>query len=156
VHINIDNCSIGNQAMAWVFLLYYHLLREGGITDDQTVYVGSFDLDAFQLCLVEVDAQLEPEIDGRLIREGAVIHILCDLNDCILEYEGGFLNLPFVQKIFAAYEEGRLSAIPEAAGVFRLISTDEARFDYAAYKAALASIFMKYVVERMARLIAKN
>lgn len=47
MEINSENCSVGNKAMANVLLLYFHILSEGGITNDQTVYLDTdfFDPD---------------------------------------------------------------------------------------------------------------
>lgn len=151
--IDSSNYSEGNRAMAWVLLLYYHLLDEGGFTNDQTTFVEHSEFDAFQLCTVEVDDEANIQIDGSLIREGAVIHILSRLDDFISEYEDNFLGQPFVKATFVAHGEGKLSAIPEADDIFRLMSVGESGFDYPAYRAILATIFNKYVVARFRRLL---
>jgi hypothetical protein len=52
--------------MAWVLLLYYHFLDEGGFTNDQTSFIEQSEFDAFQLCTVEVDA----ESDTGIVRGG--------------------------------------------------------------------------------------
>ena len=88
--IGLDNCSAGNRAMASVLLLYFHLLREGGITNDQAVYIDADDFDPFAYASVEVAPELDPEIDQALLREGAVVFLLCDLYDVIGVNRPGF------------------------------------------------------------------
>jgi hypothetical protein len=153
MRIDGSNYSTGNRAMAWSLLLYYHLLNEEGITFDQTVYIDPEEFDAFTLCEVEIAPEYSPEMDGQLIREGAIIHILCDLNDFIGEYEDDFLKQPFIKKAVSAYERGQFSAIPEAGGIFELMAAGEANFNYSAYKAILANIFTKYVVAKFKGLV---
>ena len=46
--IDKDNCHIGNKAMASVLLLYYHLIKEGGFTNDQTIYIDPDDFNGFK------------------------------------------------------------------------------------------------------------
>lgn len=150
--ITNNNCQTGNKAMAWVLLLYYQLAKDKGVPNSQTVYVDPSEFDAFQLCTVVVDPGYAPDIDEKLIREGAVIHILCDLSDYIAEHEDDFLSYPFVQAAISAHKEGRLSAIPETDEVFGLMTADEPGFNHAAYKALFSAIYRQYVGDKFLQL----
>lgn len=112
--IDIENAAMGNRALASVLLLYYHLLREGGITNDQTVYVNSEDFDPFKYVGAEVSIELS-DIDQKLLQEGAVVLLLCDLNDLIGEYESDYLKQPHVKRILAALSDGCEAVVPEIA-----------------------------------------
>ncbi len=57
--IDETNYEIGNKAMASVLLLYYHLLDEGGITNDQTVYIDPNDFNGFDFINLELKADYE-------------------------------------------------------------------------------------------------
>jgi hypothetical protein len=72
VRLDLDpqNPYAANGAMASVLLLYYHLLREGGITNDQTIYVNADDFDPFVYLNIKVPRELS-DIDQTLLREGA-------------------------------------------------------------------------------------
>lgn len=137
--------------MASVLLLYFHLLREGGITNDQTVYVNVDDFDAFAFLKVEVSGQ-GTDIDQALLREGAVIHLLCDLNDVVGEYETDLLAQPLIRRIIAANTEGQLAAIPEAADIIEMVSAGELRLDVALLADRLKHVYQKYVLNRFRAL----
>ena len=102
---------VGNRAMASVLLLYYHLMREGGITNDQTVYIVSEDFNASDFVDVEVEDGLE--IDQKLIREGACLSLLCDLNDLIGEYGADYLSHPEVKELLRSLMSRGKETLPE-------------------------------------------
>ena len=85
--IDFENAVQANRAMASVLLLYYHLLREGGIIHEQTVYVNLDDFDAFEYLTAEVTKEQRNETDQQMLREGAAIYLLCELNDVVTDYE---------------------------------------------------------------------
>lgn len=152
LHINNDNAMAGNRAVASVLLLYYHLLREGGITNDQTVYVNADDFDPFCYLCVEVEGNLS-DIDANLLRQGAVVHLLCDLQDMIDNDEHHYLNHPLVQRILAAAAAGHLAAIPEAAAIVSMVSAGISGFSFATLQAQLAQVYERYVLGRMRSLV---
>ena len=139
--------------MASVVLLYFHLLKERGITNDQTVYVNFDDFDAFAFLKVEVSADQGTDTDQTLLREGAVIHLLCDLNDVVGEYETDFLTQPLIQRIIAANSEGQLAAIPEAADIIEMVSAGESQLDFAVLAGRLKHVYQKYVLSRFRALL---
>jgi hypothetical protein len=147
--IGPDDARIGNRAMASVLLLYYHLLREGGITGDQTVYLDPDVFDGLDFLDVEVAPVHDGEIDQQLLREGAVVCVLCDLNDQVVEYEHNFLQQPLVRRVLEAHAQGRLRAVPEADAVVTLLMAGEQAFDDSRYRDLLAQVFHRRVVARM-------
>ena len=147
--ISKANVEIGNQAMASALLLYYHLLIEGGITHDQTVYINPDHFDGFSFLTVCVEENLE--IDETFLREASVIRLLCDLNDMIDEYENDFWMQPISKQIVNAYKKGSFSSIPETKELFSEILKKES-FDYKRYRLILDKIFRDYVMGRFKML----
>jgi len=147
-----NNFTTGNRAMASVLLLYFHLLQERGITNDQTVYVNFDDFDAFAFLTVEVYEQ-GSEIDQSLLREGAVIHLLCDLNDVVGEYENDFLAQPLIRRIIAANTEGKFAAIPEAIDIIEMVSAGESQLKVYLLAERLKHVYQKYVLSRFRALV---
>ena len=142
--------------MASVLLLYYHLLVEGGITNDQAVYVDQNIFDGYSFLNIEVTEQNnESEINEKLIREGAVIYLLCDLNDIIGEYEDNYLKHEYTIKLNKAYKEGLLSSIPETKELFEIIMVPEKEMNYKLYNQCLNNIYNKYVVGMFSELLSK-
>lgn len=148
MHITPDLFPAANRAMAAVLLLYYHLLREGGITNDQTVYLDPAHFNALEYLDVTVDASGAGEIDASLLREGAVVCLLCDLDDMVSEHEADYLQWSFTQAILQAHAQGRLAAVPEAALVIGEVERGMAHLDMVRYRALLQCIYGKYVVGR--------
>jgi hypothetical protein len=154
LHIDSTNYSTGNRAMASVLLLYYHLLRDGGITNDQTVYVDHGDFNAFDFLGVTA-APDDNEIDVELIREGAVIYLLCDLDDAMADNGNYFRQAPYFQRIVAALTARPPSCVPEATAILRLISASEAESFQEEYRALLTTVYERYVVARIRALLPK-
>ena len=147
--ISMDNVSIGNRAMASAHLLYYHLLREDGITHDQTVYIDPDDFDGFSFLAINVEANLD--IDETFLRDAAVIRLLCDLDDMISEHKNDFWLQPISKRIIGVFNAGSFSAIPETTALFESIAMHKS-MDYTQYKTALDHIYRKYVVARFQKL----
>jgi hypothetical protein len=143
-----DNASQGNRAMAWVLLLYYHLLREGGFTHDQTVYVDAGEFNAFEYVAVQVAPGQQSEINQRLIRQGAVIYLLCELNDLVSEFEEDYLQHHYAQSLLRALRsEPAKTAVPEVADIVQLASAGLAPGDHTALQGLLQNVFETYVVQ---------
>ncbi|WP_085902374.1 hypothetical protein [Kiloniella majae] len=152
--INRDNCEIGNKAMSWVLLLYYHLIIENGFTNDQNVYIDPDEFNGYDFLDVKVDDDLE--IDQSLIREGAIIYLLCDLTDQIIDYEEDFIHHPLAKKVIEAYENQRLSAIPETLELFTYLNVSDGNINYEAYRKCLSRIYDCYVLSRFKQLVQKS
>ena len=151
--IDDSNYHKGNKAMASVLLLYYHLIQENGFTNDQTVYIDTQSFDGFSFLDVKVDESYCVEIDELLLREGAIIFLICDLNDLISNCSGFYLLDKLMIKTIDAYEKGRLSAIPETADLIDLINTPTYNFDYKKYRKILEGIYQKYVLNKFRNMI---
>ena len=134
--------------MAWVLLLYYHLLREGGITNDQTVYIDSEQFNAFDYINVSVSIDQQSEVDQQLLRQGAVVCLLCELNDMVNDFEEDYLAQPFTQKILKALAGAEI-AIPEAADIVRAVTVGESNLDFAELQSMLRRVFENYVVQKI-------
>lgn len=152
--IDETNYREGNLAMASALLLYYQLAAEGRFSHDETVYVDRKFFDGFHFLDVQVHPDCEVDIDQTLLREAAVVFLLCELNDMITEHEDSFRSTELVQKFVAAYEDGKLDAIPETAEVFALLEVPEQDFDYLRYHQVLATILDGYVLRTFRRLCA--
>ena len=148
--IGEKNYSLGNMAMASVLLLYYHIVKSGGISNDETVYIDT-QFNPYNFLDVVVDENYQTDIDQQLIREGAIVCLVCDLNDMISEYEDTYLEQLITQHIFSAYTNGLLSAIPEANELIDLVSNGPS-FDNGEYSSILKTIYSKYVVATFHRL----
>lgn len=156
LYLNIDNAPKANRAVASVLLLYFHLLREGGFSNDQTVYVNSDDFDPFAYLLVEVSADINLEVDQSLLREGAVIHMLCDLWDTVGEFDSDYLRQPSVKRILGALEQAQGGAIPESMKITSMLRAGESNLDYPELAQALSEIYQRYVSGRFQSLIAQS
>lgn len=152
MNINDHNTMEGNNAVASALLLYYHLATEGCFCGDETVYIDRKVFDGFRYLGVVVAEAHNPEINEKFLREAAIIFILCDLNDMITEHEESFHCFEITKKIITAFKEGRLSAIPEVAPIFKLLESDEANFNYSEYSDNLRIIYGKYVLGSFNRL----
>ncbi|MEW8318146.1 MAG: hypothetical protein AB2660_02630 [Candidatus Thiodiazotropha sp.] len=147
--INEENCQIGNKAMASVLLLYYHLLNEDGFTNDQTVYIDRDDFDGFSFLDASVDEnQMILDIDEGLIREGAVIYLLCELNDMVGEFEEDYLSQEYTKKVVSSLTNRETKSIPEADSIVSMVIAGENTLNYPEYNARLEEIYKKYVYSR--------
>ena len=154
--IGLDDCPAGNRAMASVLLLYFHLLREGGITNDQTVYIDADDFDPFAYASVEVDLQLEPEIDQALLREGAVVFLLCDLYDVIGEHGSTYLELPWTARAIACLSEFGSASVPEVGPIVEMVAAGASSLDHRLLQVRIAEVYQRYVVARMRALVPSD
>jgi len=152
LRLDPEAAPTANRAMASVLLLYYHLLREGGITNDQTVYISPDDFDPFAYLSVEVPKELS-DVDQELLRQGAAIHLLCDLNDMVGEYESDYLKQPFVRRIIAALSAEECVAIPEATAIAKEVASGEHLLNFQELAASLARVYERYVVGRFRALV---
>lgn len=150
--INDENYMEGNNALASVLLLYYHLAIDGCFCGDETVYIAPELFEGFRFLDVVVEESYQPEIDEDLLREAAVIYLLCDLNDMITEHEESFRHCEFTRKIIEAYNAGRMSAIPEVDEIFTLLESSETDFDFERYSGILREIYSKYVLSTFSHL----
>ena len=149
MEINENNYHLGNKAMASVLLLYYHLLQEGGFTNDQAVYLDSDDFDGFSFIdtkIIENGCSLG--LDEPLINEGAVIYLLSELNDMIGEYDEDYLKQDFTKKIINTLLNRKTHFVPEANDVVALRAKGEDTLSYDAYSTLLKTIYEKYVLSK--------
>lgn len=153
--ISSDNSEQGNKAVASVLLLYYHLLREGGITHDQTVYLDRHDFDAFQYVRVEVASE-NLDLDQGLLRRGAVIALLCELNDMVTDYEDDYLSQPFTQKILEALGPEAVAAVPEVESIIEILLKHEDCERYEIFSRTLHQVFERHVFQEIKSLVSKT
>lgn len=155
--INSENYQIGNKAMASVLLLYYHLINEGGFMHSQTVYIDPAHFDGFDFLDVRVDEDKDSAgIDESLLREGAVIYVLCCLNDMIAEYDNDYLEQELTKKIIKTYEEKKLIAINETEELFDILKVSKDRLDYKTYGKCLSRIYKTYVLGRFEKIVSQH
>jgi len=144
--------------MAYVLLLYYHLIDEGGITNDQTVYIDSKEFNPFDFIDFEIreDEGTSLDLDEELIRKGALIHLICDLNDVIGEFDEDYKDQIFTNKIIGALKKCEDGPIEEVAKLIMLLDVPESELDYPKYHELLESIFEVHVKGFMHRKLARK
>ena len=147
--IDDTNYQVGNKAMASILLLYYHLLSEGGISNDQTVYIDPNDFNGFDFLNVELQESKNQNLDinENLIKEGAIIYLLCDLNDLIGNYDENYNSQPYVKKIINALSSLNNAQIPEVTLLLNSVSVPETEFNYSEFNEILKVIYKKYVYD---------
>jgi len=153
--INTNNIAKGNIAMASVLLLYYHLAQGKGFNHAETVYINPNNFDGFSYLQVTIqeDANMSLDIDENLLREGAIIYLLCDLNDSICDFDEDYLKDEYTLKIVKEFKSGNMSAIPEVSELFaEILNIPEKKINYEAYSNILSNIYRKYVVNRFNQL----
>ncbi|WP_321393722.1 hypothetical protein [uncultured Desulfuromusa sp.] len=155
ISIGIENCHVGNKAIASVLLLYYHLIIEGRFCNDETIYLDQNDFDGFSYLNVTVEESQKSEISESLLREGAIIYLLCDLNDMVSEHEESFLSFELTQKIISEYKSKKMSAITEVGNIFKLFEVQETEFNFNKFNEELSTIFEKYVLGTFKALVEK-
>ena len=153
LQLRLENATLANRAMGSVLLLYYHLLREGGITNDQTIHVNVEDFHPFRYLSVEVSDELVGA-DQSLLREGAIIYLLCDLSDLVGEHNSDYLKQPLVQRILSALSSIHGTFFPEAGAIARMLSAGESELNYQDLAVRLAQVYQRYVVSRFGALVA--
>lgn len=153
--INIENVELGNRAMAQVLLLFYHLLREGGITHDQTVYLDLEQFDPFKFLDVQVENQgTKLDIDETLLRDGAFITMIIHLDDMVCEFEDDFLAHKFTRKILDKLRANKKSLPKEGDSILKLYETPESQFNYPEFQIIKQQLFEFHVVHRVGRWLA--
>lgn len=155
MHIGKDNIAIGNDAMASVLLLYYHIVSVGGFCHAETVYIEPKRFNGFDFLEATVEESYQPEVCQTLIRQGAVIYLICDLNDSFSEYDDWDYQ-KITKEIIDTAKAGRLNAIPETSELINLICVSEAEFNLDAYKNCLQHIYEKYVLATFINLIEES
>lgn len=149
--IDSNKTRQGNAAMASVLLLYYHLLSEGGITNDQTVYLDPDLFDPLEYAKVIVQED-NPDIDQSLLREGALVHLVCDLNDVTSEHEEDYLAHAFTGKVIDALKLNYSDNL-YVKQLLDLVSLPlSSTYDFETYNQILNEIFQQYVVKRHAAI----
>lgn len=154
--IDASNYRQGNKAMASVLLLYYHMIMDGGFGNDQNVYIDPNDFDGFSYLNVQVVEDYRLDIDEQLLREGAIVYLLCDVKDVIAEHEDDYLREDLIKKVIALHKDGKFTAIPEAAELLRVVDVPPSTLDYANFNNVLHDIYNKYVLGQFLRVTARQ
>lgn len=137
--------------MAASLLLYFHIARENGITNDQTIYLDSFDLNPFDLINIEFDKEILVDIDQDLVQKGAIISLICDLDDLISNYEDDFKSQEQFNKLYNALFSVK-DKVPGLRKLLSILWLDENNFDYSTYKQVLNEIVQKEVFSKFTEL----
>lgn len=154
MRITMDNCKLGNEAMAWYLLLYYQLITEKGFSGgDMTVYLDPDRIDPFDFLNSEIDDNLE--IDIEIINQGSIIYLLCDLYDVLIEYEDNEeykLNY-YYKKIYKSTNEGLFTKIPEVLPLIKALHENENGKLLNSIYEQFNDIYKKYVYNKIKILI---
>jgi len=151
--IDDNNYPQGNKAMASVLLLYYHLIMDGGFTYSQNAYVDAQEFDGFSFLDVKAEEFHVSGIDELLLREGAVIYLICEVYDLVSLYPEDYLKYELIKKVINIFYEGKLSCIPEVSDLIECISSSE--LDYEKYNNILDYIFKKYVLGKFKSVVSQ-
>ncbi len=156
--IDNTNYEIGNKATANILLLYYHILNEKGITHSQTVYIDEKEFNGFDFIDVQVIEQEKEclEIDERLLKEGSIIYLICELNDIVSEYEEDFHSKELTKKICKVLETHKDYPISEISLLLEQIMVVESEVDWSTYNKILDIIYKKYIEGLFLRKIIPN
>ncbi|MBF7074442.1 hypothetical protein ISG33_13630 [Glaciecola sp. MH2013] len=138
--------------MASVLLLYYHLVEGGGFIGSEAVYIDPDHFNGVDYIDVSVESSNRNEICEELLRQGAVIYLLCNLNTMIGEFREERPDLNFTKKIVDMLKRKALFTIPELAPLLKLFDMAGPKFDYKKYYELLDIIFLKYVVGKFSEL----
>ena len=143
-----------NLATAQVTLFYYYLLEEGGITNDQTVYLDPALFNPIEY--LNLDLPEDVDINQELLREGALMHLLCDLNDIVGQFEDDYLSQPKTGEILNAlasctWAQPHLERLIEL--VRQPLSTPT---DFRQYRAELDQLNLAYVVSRYQKMLIQS
>ena len=151
--INEENTEVGNRAIASVLLLYYHLLQEKGFSHAETVFINHSDFDGFSYLKVSVENGYELDIDEKLLRQGAIVYLLCELHDQVLDHDEDYLKHKYTKRIINEFQSGNMRAIPEVTELFSLIiDVPEQEMDYQRFSKILNHIYTNYVVRTFKEL----
>lgn len=156
MEINSENFPIGNKAMANVLLLYFHILSEKGITNDQTVYLDTEAFDPKIFVDVVVCDSASMDINQELLREGAMIYLVCEINDVVGEYDDSFHAHPYFNEIGEILQRHCSGIYPEVSRFLACLAVKEELLDFNEYNSVLKEITRKYVFERMQNLVWKS
>lgn len=142
--------------MAAVLLLYYHVLQDGGFGNDQTVYIDKDQFNGFDFLDVEVSEDVSMDVDQQLLREGAIIYLVCDLQDIVGEHEDNFKSQPRAREILEKLNACDASKMPEINKLVHLFQQSESSFDFSAFDEVLNTMHSKYIVTRFETLLSRN
>lgn len=141
-----------SMAKAAVLLIYTDLIQEGGCFGiDSTAaipaveYFEEFNGFNFLNCTAIHEGHCTAKVLD-LIREGAVIFLLCDLSDSMGMYEEDYLMHPHVQNIIKAYNDGLLDVIPETKELFALLEVPKKQLKWPEFINLNKAIYNKYVL----------
>jgi hypothetical protein len=151
--INDSNYQLANKAMSSILLLYYHLLKEGGFSADQNVYIDPSDFDPYFFININVDENFRNDIDENFLREGAIVYLVCDLNDLVTEYPHDFFEQELAEGIFGSLSEEGASPIPEAKKLVGYLKENKDKYNYEEYKGILNEIYRKYVLNKIKDIV---
>jgi hypothetical protein len=136
--------------MASVLLLFYHLLLNGGFSIHITHCIDQEDFDAFDYLNVEVVEEAHQDVDQDLLREGAAIFLICELNDVVEDLEKDYLDHPYTKKVVQALSRNAASVIPQTTKLLELVRAGKIG---AEWEKVLDEVFTDCVVRRFASLL---
>ncbi len=95
-----------------------------------------------------MELKADYELNEKLIKEGAVIYLICELNDMIVEYDENFLIQPHTKKIIEALKRQKEFIISEVSMLLKLVSVPEDTLNYNEYrkfyKVSIKNMFMDF------------
>jgi hypothetical protein len=112
------------------------------VSNDQTVYIDRDDFDGFSFLDASVNEnQMILDIDESLIRKGAVIYLLCELNDMVGEFEEDYLSQEYTKKVISSLSNRERKSIPEVDSIVSMVIAGENTLNYPEYNARLEEIY---------------
>ena len=130
--------------MGTVLFLYYKMIEEGGFLAGQSSYINHDDFNAYDFINVAVN-ELGNEslgIDGKLLRQGAVIALLCYVHNSISEEDLVPSENDVSIKLLVKYGA---TIIPEISAYLSCVLTQDNDINYDLYNKILNAIYEKYV-----------
>ena len=107
------------------------------------------------MCIVNatVSEDVSVDIDQALIRQGAMVYWVCEINDVVGEYDDSFHSHPYFTEVFEKLKQHCSAVYPEVASLLGLLAVEEDCLNYQQYNSAIKAVFKKYVFERMQSIV---
>ena len=92
-------------------------------------------------------------ISEDLLRKGALVYLVCELNDMVAEYEENYLSQEHTQKILQSLTQINSNDFPEIKELTEVVSLGENGLNYRKYESILVNIYKSYVYSRFKSIL---
>jgi hypothetical protein len=136
--IDENNVQLGVDATAYYLCFFMHVMKERGITNDQSAYI-HYSINVVDHLEAIVTPAAQPDVDQVFLRSASLVALVSKLTDALLE---GRMSDPFPQAYYKALIASWAFAEPEIAMFILLVNGSE---DPRKFREILDAIYRKYV-----------